>query len=325
MRVTASAPGKLVLMGDHAVVYDRPCLVTAVDIRYRVTVERIASSEIVIDTPDLRTRGELRHLALNDLGSLAERETVFVEEAIAQVCSAYDIQFGLRINTDGPAISYGLGSSSAITVATVAALLELIGVDATAQEIFDLAYGAVLAVQQGRGSGVDLAAAVVGGTVYYLKGGKTLEMVPISEPLPLVIGYSGEKVGTTGLIGQVAQLHERQPALIDGIFDLMGDAVDATRQAILAGDWATLGDLVNIHQGLLDSLNVNSTQLATLIFAARDAGALGAKFSGAGGGDCMFAVVEPGTRENVEAAIRRHGTLVEIKTGVPGVRIESAG
>jgi mevalonate kinase len=104
----------------------------------------------------------------------------------------------------------------------------------------------------------------------------------------------------------------------------MGDVVVAAREAMLAGDWATVGDLVNIHQGLLDSLNVNSPQLANLIFSARDAGALGAKLSGAGGGDCMFAIVDAETRSSVASAIQQEGTLVEVETGVPGVRIETS-
>lgn len=322
MAVTASAPGKLVLMGDHAVIYGRPCLVTAVDLRYQVRVEQIVSAEIVIDTASLRERGETRRLSRDVLGTLDEPETTFVESAIEQVFNAYGVRSGLKISTEGPAISYGLGSSSAVTVATVAGLLSLMNIEWTAKEIFDLAYSAVLKVQQGRGSGVDVAAAVLGGTVYYVKGGATMETVAVPGPLPLVIGYSGEKVGTTGLIGQVAALRERQPALIGGVFDLMADAVNAGKAALVAGDWAAVGDLVNVHQGLLDTLNVNAPQLANLIFAARGAGALGAKFSGAGGGDCMFAVVDPENRAQVESAIRQHGTLVELETGVSGVRIE---
>jgi mevalonate kinase len=319
--VTASAPGKMVLFGDHAVVYHRPCLVTAVDIRYRVMMEQSANAIIEINTPELQQRGEVRQVAVEAINRLDAAATVFVEAAIAQVFQRYQQFAGLKIATDGPEISYGLGSSSAVTAATVAALLELLDIEAAPRDIFDLSYAAVLAVQ-GKGSGADLAAAVYGGTVHYVKGGKTLEQLPIDEPLPFLIGYSGAKVSTTNLIGQVAQLRKRQPSFINRIFDLMADIVKEARKAMVAGDWLTVGELATIHQGLLDSLGVNVSRLADLNYAARDAGALGAKLSGAGGGDCMFAVVDDASRSAVSAAINTHGLLVDIKTSVPGVVVE---
>ncbi len=316
MTITASAPGKLVLMGDHAVVHDRPALVTAVDLRYRVQVDRIDTEEIRIDTPAFSGR----RVALAALDHLDERETAFVEAAVRRVFDHVGQQTGLHITTAGPAISYGLGSSSAVTAAAVMAVAAALGVELEQRTAFDLAYGAVLDVQ-GKGSGVDLAAAVYGGTVYYVRGGAVLE--PLADvDLPLLIGYSGSKVSTTDLIGHVAALRQRQPGYIDRVFDMMGELATDARRAVERADWTSLGDLVNIHQGLLDTLGTNTVPLARLIFAARDAGALGAKFSGAGGGDCMFAVVTDEHRAGVMDALNQYGQCVNISLGAMGIRLE---
>lgn len=322
MSVTASAPGKLVLFGDHAAVYGKPCLVTAVDLRFYATIEATDEPDITISTPDLRAQGGLYRVDAQNLSAQNRRETAFVEAALRQVLAEFSPQMGLNITTDGPAITYGLGSSSAITVAVIAAAAEHFDIQLGQRELFDLAYAAVLDVQ-GTGSGIDLAAAVCGGTVYYVKGGAVMERLPIDD-LPVVIGYSGAKVSTTNLIHQVASLRAHQPDLISPILDLMGRISIRARDYMTDHNWAAVGELMNIHQGLLDSLGVNVPQLANLIFAAREAGAWGAKLSGAGGGDCMFALAPESDHQTIEQAIREaSGIPVKIAANAPGVRIEA--
>src|SRR5438105_489260 len=102
MPVTASAPGKLLLLGDHAVVHNRPCLVTAVDLRYRTTVEPQRESQIEIRTQQLR---EAQQIPLSALDGDFREETKFVQAAIAHVYRKYGVQSGLKISTEGPAIS----------------------------------------------------------------------------------------------------------------------------------------------------------------------------------------------------------------------------
>lgn len=319
MRFTASAPGKLLLLGDHAVVYGHPCLVTAVDIRYRVTVEIIPGDLVEIITPELRARGAARRLPAADTGVAPLRETAFVEAAVAQMFRQYNAYTGLRIQTGGQPLSYGLGSSSAVTAAAVGALNALFALNLPLEEQFRLAYAAVLDVQ-GKGSGFDVAAAVFGGTLYYVRGGERLEALPVHD-LPFVIGYSGAKVGTVNLVTMVEALYQRQPAIVGGMFDLLHQIVDAGKAALLAGDWQAFGDLANLNHGILDSLGVNTLSLSRLIEAARAAGAYGAKLSGAGGGDCMFAIADE--RAAVGAAITAAGgVVVPFVLNAPGICLE---
>ncbi|MBL8160439.1 MAG: mevalonate kinase [Anaerolineae bacterium] len=320
MKVTASAPGKLVLFGDHAAVYDRPCIVTAVDIRFQVAIETSAGNDIEISTPTLRAAGHLRRTTSDKLDG-SEPATAFVEAAIRQFFSRHARPQGLRVTTDGPQITYGLGSSSAVSAATVHALAALFDISLELRTVFEIAYAAVLDVQR-TGSGIDVAAAVYGGTLLYQRQPRQIE--PLETPaLPLVIGYSGEKVSTTNYLSQVAGLRGRHTAHIEELFDFMGKLVNNAHTALLMGDWQTLGELANIHQGLLDALGVTTPQLFLPIYAAREAGAYGAKLSGAGGGDCMFAIAATDQQVAVRKAINAvGGTVVDLATGVDGVRLE---
>jgi len=323
MPAAASAPGKLMLFGEHAVVYGFPCIVTAVDLRYSVAVERVPASTVAVDTPVMRKYGQSFSAPMETILGQTDppKAAAFVLAAVKCFHRQYPFDGGLTIQTDGPEVSYGLGSSSAVTVATVAALAELFEVTVTGREMYTMALDAVLEVQ-GKGSGFDVAAATFGGTLYFEHGGKVIESLEVPE-LPIVIGFSGDKVSTTNLIEQVAGLRERHPETVDGIFDVIHEIVWHAKRFLDTKDWAGLGDLMNINQGLLDALGVSTPQLAKQIFAARKAGAFGAKLSGAGGGDCMFAMVDAVKKPQVSEAIETAGgQIVGIKTGVDGVRIE---
>jgi mevalonate kinase len=322
-KTTASAPGKLMLFGEHAVVHGYPCIVTTVGLYVSVSVEAIAGTDIIISTPGLRERGAEYHIALAQLGKSLQPETSFVEAVTARAVRMAGAKGGLRITTDGPALSYGLGSSSAVTVAATAALSAFYGLGLDERGLFDLAYGAVLDAQ-GKGSGFDVAAAIYGGTLWFETGGAAIERLK-APALPLLIGYSGAKVSTRRFVDGVSVLRERHPEIVERIFATIGAITAMARPALEHGEWARLGDLIDLNQGLLDALGVNTPPLADLIFAARSAGALGAKLSGAGGGDCMYALIDPesevGHNGPVAEAIRAAGQLVELPLGVAGVQV----
>lgn len=323
MKITASAPGKLMLFGEHAVVHQHPCLVTAVDLRIQVTVEKIDASMIFIETPHLSAQAQSFSLPLNELfnNQLLHPQTKFIVASIRKVFSRYNLHQGLRIQSSGPINSFGLGSSSAVTVATIFALISLFDISINKQQIFDLAYSAVLEVQT-VGSGFDVASATFGGTLFYLPTQK-IETLSV-DVLPLVIAFSGAKVSTTNLVQEVERLRFQFPEILDLVFKTIGKIVTSARIAILQNNWKTAGNLANINQGLLESLGVSTPTLDKPITAARLSGSFGAKLSGAGGGDCMFAIVDEQTRSRVEAAIESSGAeVLHLGTNTEGVRLES--
>jgi mevalonate kinase len=320
--ITASAPGKLMLLGEHAVVYGYPCLVTAVDLRVSVTIEKSKTSVISIETPKSREDNKTYLLNLVDLQTMKDydRHNAFVVASIQKVFLEFKIDQGLIISTQGPSNSFGLGSSSAVTVATVFALSQLFDLHLDKRHVFELAYSAVLDVQK-VGSGYDVASAVYGGTIYY-QPAKTIEPLPVTN-WPISIGYSGQKVSTTYFAEQVKQLRAQYQGVVDMVFKTIGDVVYMAKLNLEREDWMAFGKLMDINQGLLASLGVSTINLEKSIYAARAHGAYGAKLSGAGGGDCMYALVNATHQKNVERAISSSGaTIVPYKTNAVGVRID---
>lgn len=302
--ITVSAPGKLMFMGEHAVVYGYPCIVTAVDQRLRVTAEK-NDGDVTIDAPQTK-------------------ETKFVDAAVAKFFAMH----GASIRSRGISLSIrsdftsqvGFGSSSAVSVATVKALSLVFEIPMTEREIFDVAYQVTLDIQ-GVGSGFDIAAAVYGGTLFFKKGGG--EMVPLPNEIPLVVGYTGVKADTPTLVKMVAAKQKEYPEKVNKIFIAIGQLVLQGRDALVAKDWERLGTLMNFDQEYLRDLGVSSQKLEALIFAAKTAGALGAKLSGAGGGDCMIALAQDDTKHTVEEAIEKvGGQVMHVHTHAQGVRIE---
>ncbi|MBI3342849.1 hypothetical protein HY032_01710, partial [Candidatus Gottesmanbacteria bacterium] len=161
--IAVSAPGKLMLLGEHAVVYGYPSLVTTVDERLTVDVETISENKVVVETPQVN-------------------DTRFVDEAIRQAQALWQIPSGgFRIKTKSSfSGKYGFGSSAAVTVATLKALATIFQKEVTPRKLFDASYKTILAVQ-GVGSGFDVAASVYGETLYFVGGGKVIETISVSD------------------------------------------------------------------------------------------------------------------------------------------------
>lgn len=321
--VEISAPGKLMLFGEHAVVYGYPCIVTAVDQRIRVLIEVNEDKKLRIEAPDVGlTDYSLEISGLNEKQDLP-KGAWFVVTAINNFFKRFNVRSGLKVRTRSDFSSeFGFGSSSAVTVAVIKGLSELFGVKMEGRDLFDLSYKTVLDVQ-GVGSGFDLAAAIWGGTLWFVGGGKTI--IPLkTEELPIVVGYTGIKADTPTLIKQVTEKQKIYPEITTKIFEAISLIVQEAKDVLERGDWIQLGELMNLNQGLLDALGVNTKELSSLICACREVGAFGAKLSGAGGGDCMIALVDSQTRVAVEEAITNaEGRVLKVKLGAEGVRNES--
>lgn len=324
-KVIVSAPGKLMLLGEHAVVYDRPCLVTAVDQRLTLKAKILDEPVFQLDAKDTGVesyRKPLSELGKGDIPKGAK----FVEIASYNFYNNYNRYIkdrGIHITTKSDfSPLFGFGSSSASTVCMLKALSELFNKKLSNRQIFELAFKTVLDIQ-GTGSGFDVAAATYGGTLYYSKrGSKTIKPLNLKS-LPLIIGYSGIKADTVTLIKEVKEKATKYPNVIENIYNQIGYVVDLAKKALLKNDLQSLGELMNFDQGYLESLGVGSAKLSAMIYAARDAGAYGAKLSGAGIGDCMIALAPPNKIKAVQQAINKAGgQSIDIKANVEGVKVE---
>ncbi len=328
-QVRVSTPGKLMLFGEHSVVYDRPCIVAAVDQRFEVVVEKAEGDEMVVQAPGVGIYDYRK--SLDQLGETRiTKELRFVEVVVREFYKKHR-NGGIKIETRNHFSSeHGFGSSAAVTVGLAKALHEMFGIKMSDKELFDFCFKVVLKVQ-GVGSGFDIAAALYGRVLYFKTGGK--EILPIfsgsetvdvsSEPMPIVVGYTGVKADTPTLVRQVAELRRRSPQRVERCFDEITEIVEEARNKLKNSDWQRVGELMNENQNKLKELGVSSVELDRLIRVARKAGAYGAKLSGAGGGDCMLAVVSKANRDKVERAIEKvGGEVMKVKLGTKGARTE---
>ncbi len=303
--ITVSAPGKLMIAGEHAAVYGYPAIVTAVSERMRVSA---AFSEDGIDAVDAPQAAN----------------TSFVEAALKRTKAHLKLnKRGIRLRTASQfSQTIGFGSSSAVAVATVGAVHLLAGRTPVPETVFTLAYRAVLDVQK-TGSGFDVAAATYGGTLLYEGKGKRIEPLP-ADAIPLVVGYSGVKADTVALVREVARKREAHPDTVERIFRAIGDIVGKMQSSIREGDWERVGVLMNFNQEYLRDLGVSTETLEAMIAGAKNAGAYGAKLSGAGGGDCMMALVPSDKRDAVcDAITKAGGRVLDVAVHSEGMRSES--
>jgi mevalonate kinase len=321
-KITVSAPGKLMLFGEHAVVYNRPCLVTAVDQRMQATVELIDAPELQLEAPDVKVSAYKKPLSELGKGDIP-KGAKFVEIAVKNFSAKYSLKTGVKVTTKSEFSSlFGFGSSSASTVCVIKALSEITGKKLSQKAIFELAYKTVLDIQ-GKGSGFDVAAAIYGGILYFVTGGKTIKQVQIKN-VPLIVGYTGIKADTAYLVKEVVGSRIKQyPKVMEEIFDTITGIVETAHRALKHEDFASAGALMDINQGLINSMGVSIAKIEAMLFAARDAGAYGGKLSGAGGGDCIIVLAPDGKKEAVEKAMTAvGGEVLTVKTNAEGVRIE---
>lgn len=295
--VVVSAPGKLLLMGEHAVVYGRPCLVVAVNKRIKLTLEKTVNNEWV--------------------------ESPFVNQAIQVFRDEFHLSLPVKIiaTSEFPR-SLGLGSSSAVTVGIIYGLAKLfLEKDLDNKKLFELSFRSVKNVQ-GVGSGFDVAAAIYGGVIYYKNRGEIINPITY-EQLPIVVGYTGTKADTVSMVEKVAEKRKEDPIAVDTLFNNIADLVERAKIALFEQDWETLGSLMNLDQEYLSDLGVSTDRLDQMVRAAIKAGAYGAKLSGAGGGDCMIAVVNKEKQRLVQEAIQKTGgQILELAIEPEGVKEE---
>jgi mevalonate kinase len=280
---------------------------------------------LIFDTPHIQEKSfqkKVSEIGHNQLPKCLQ----FLEAALIQFQKQFPhIQLsGLNITTRSQfSDQYGFGSSSAVSVAFAFALVNLFDLDLDNRQLFDLVYPAIIDVQK-VGSGFDIAAAIWGGTIYYVSPAEVVEQLSLQE-LPLMVGYTGIKASTSQIIQQVAQFKKQHHEKVERIFAEITEIVKAAKTALQKNDLQKVGQLMQQNQALLNELNVSSPKLDQLISAAQTAGATGAKLSGAGGGDCMIAVGAEQKKSAIEDAITKAGgQVLKVKTNAEGVRYEKS-
>jgi mevalonate kinase len=303
----AYAPGKVILFGEHAVVYGRPAIavpVTQVQARAEVTT---SEGGLILAAPDLDRRYAVMDAPPDDPLALTVRNTL----AHLGVSAAPDLC--ITVTSTIP-MARGLGSGAAIATAIVRALAGHFGRELPPAEVSALVFQTEV-LYHGTPSGIDNTVIAFGQPVYFVKG-QPLERFAVGAPLRLAIGDTGVASPTSVTVGDVRRGWQSDPRAYEVHFDAIAGVVVRARQAIETGDLPAVGRLMDENHAHLRALGVSSPELERLIEAARAAGALGAKLSGGGRGGNMIALVTPETERTVTEALQDAGAVGVIVTEV---------
>lgn len=306
MHVEASAPGKMILFGEHSVVYGKPAVVLAIDRRANVYAEKRSDKKIFIDADNLGFSGYFEDDTYYPVRGRAwrGRNLAALNVAAKKTMEYLGVEGGanLKVRSMIP-IAVGLGSSAAICVATVAAVQRLYDANLKKEEISKLAFEGETIIH-GKPSGVDNNVSTFAGVMSYDKE-NGIKRHKLEQDIPFIIGNSKKKRSTRKMVENVAALKERNPEEMSKILDSMGMIADSGLEALMKPDIYRIGDLMNLNHGLLSAIGVSTMKLEILCHTSRNNGALGAKLTGAGGGGCMIALAEEPNIPDIERAIRR--------------------
>jgi len=275
----ASAPGKVILFGEHAVVYGRHAIVTAINRRCYSSVTKddnfSISSSIAITGLDYETHP-------------------YVSHAIRRFMEFKEIKgANIKIRSDIP-VSSGLGSSAAVTVSVLKALNGEFDAGLRNEEIYEIAKNVELDVQ-GKASGTDPFISTFGGA-WLIPDRKRFEI----DGLGIMVMDTKESSVTSEMVKGVVKLKEAYSNIIDGIFDVI-DSISLQSVSYLKNrDWSGLSVLININQCLLKSIGVSTIGIDKSIVELAEIG-IHAKITGAGGGGCLISL---GGREDISEKMR---------------------
>ncbi len=330
MRVISSAPGKVTLFGEHAVVYGYPAIVTAIDRRVWVEAERRSDDAVVIAAQDLRVPGVIVTYRGNEV--LIETDygrtlsaIAYLRKAVEVTSNYLGVKGGVNINVRSEMpVGAGLGTSAAVSVATIAAYARVMGYELSRNEIAELGWRVEREVQ-GIASPMDTSIAAFGGTLRIWREGREFVRKPLTIRLdsPILVGYVEREHTTAEMVKRVRELLSRYPETIKSILNAIGRVTDEAEKALIRGDDTLVGELMNVNHGLLEALQVSTRKLNQMVYAARMAGALGSKLTGAGGGGAMISLVSKGLEERVELALKMTALIVfKTRVGAEGVTVK---
>ena len=305
----AKAPAKIILFGEHAVVYGKPAIaipVMRVSATARVLPSITAEPGLIqIQAPDIQLNQNLSELPEDHPLAAA------VQIALASIAPARVPALTVQITSTIPVAS-GMGSSAATSVAIIQALANFFGAHLSPSTVSDIAFE-VEKIHHGTPSGIDNNVIAHQQPVYFIKE-KPIEFLQIKAPTHWVIADTGEKTPTRLAVAGVREQYTVDPDQYEPILSEIGEIAQQARDPLAAGNCEVLGHLLNQNQRLLLALGVSCDSLENLVGAALAAGAHGAKLSGGGLGGNMIALVAPEKADAIAAALEDAGAKSTIIT-----------
>ena len=279
--------GKVILFGEHFVVYGVPALALGISNKAIVEITKSDSLEYASDTP----------------GTIPELTT----KAIQNVLVAMNIKDAFQVHLKGDLPTFGgLGSSAAFCVAIARAFDKYYELNLRNEQINAYAYEGEKAFH-GNPSGVDNAIATYGGAIKFIRG-KGHEQIKIGASIHFVIGITGVSSPTAKMVAEVKKFKEEEPEQFQNLCDQAGEIIKKGEKALANVDLELIGELMNENQFLLRAIGVSIEQNEAIIKAALSAGALGAKVTGGGGGGtCLCLAKDEKHAKDILKTIKEKG------------------
>lgn len=304
----ASAPGKVILFGEHAVVYGQPALAVPVtQVQAEVRIDKIFSPGIRISALNIQLNERLDALAASHPLAATVRNTLTALEA----GSLSGVTILVRSTIP---VASGLGSGAAVSVAIIRALANHLKKDLTDEQVSALAFETEK-LYHGTPSGIDNTVVTYAKPVYFVKG-QPIEILHVRKPFTIVIGDTGIPASTKESVRDVRVQRHKNPDRYETLFAAIGSIARTACQLIESGMPESFGPLMDENHALLRSMKVSSPELDHLVESARVAGALGAKMSGGGRGGNMIALVPAGKAGVVARSLIEAGAANTIITRV---------
>ena len=299
----SSACGKVILLGEHAVVYGRPAIALPISLAVEASVQAGGSGvHMVIPRWGLEQKIEL-HTSKGVSGIMT---------TVLQALDLEDRSMTIEVIPHVPR-AMGLGGSSAMAVAVIRALDKTFALRLSDGRVNELAFECEKAAH-GTPSGIDNTVATYGAPLVFENNDEPLfKELTIPEPVSLVVGITGKESLTANMVAKVRNLWNGNQLRYDAIFDQMAQLTIAGADALASAHFEELGQLMNLCQGYLNALQLSTPELEELIHIARANGALGAKLTGGGGGGSMIALC-PDNADRVVNAMEAAGFKTLIVT-----------
>lgn len=313
----ATAPGKIILFGEHAVVYNRPALAVPVNqVQVEVDVSDSSTKGIWIHAPIIDLHTELAALPSDHpIGSVIRMVFSPPFTSSHYLREKMGTENGIEINIASTIpVAAGLGSGAAVSVALIRALTNFVNHPLTDKQVNLLVFE-VEKHYHGTPSGIDNTVIAYNMPVYYIKD-RPIETFKTGKPFTIVIGDTGIPAPTKESVGDVRRLWLRDTNRFEEIFNEIAQISLIARRSIESGRPEMLGELMDHNHEFLQQMTVSSPELDRLVLAARQAGALGAKLSGGGRGGNMIALTEQASAESVAEALRSAGAKRTIITEI---------
>lgn len=309
--ISSVAPGKIILFGEHAVVYGRPAIAVPVSqVQARVVIQaepRGRRGEVLVQAPDIQLESWLADLSPGHP----------LRQAIDRTATGLGVNAlpasTIRVSATIPLAS-GLGSGAAVSVALIRAVAAFLGRPLPDEQVSALAYE-VEKLHHGTPSGIDNTVVTYARPVYFVRG-QPIQILHLPVPFTIVIGDTGIASPTSVAVGDLRRAWQADPKPYEALFDAAGRIAETARCLLEDGQPERLSALMDENHTLLQAMGVSCPELDRLTQAARDAGALGAKLSGGGRGGNMIALVTPNQAAPVIDALKQAGARQAFATTV---------